>query len=117
MRTRVLIALLWMFVAARMEAQVYTMGNLGTVSNACGGLFYDSQGPGANYQNNEFYTATFCAPAGQVITFTFTDFATEAGWDYLDVYNGPSTASPLLGSYTGNVGPGVISSTVGGCLS
>ena len=98
-------------------SQVYTMGNLGTVNNACGGLFYDSQGPSAQYQNNEFFTATFCAPAGQVITFTFTDFATEAGWDFLDVYNGPSTASALLGSYTGAVGPGVISSSIGGCLT
>jgi hypothetical protein len=76
-------------------AQVFNMGNLGTITNACGGLFYDSQGPGTNYQNNEFSTVTFCAPAGQVITFTFTDFATEAGWDYLDIYNGSSTASPL----------------------
>jgi hypothetical protein len=98
-------------------AQVYNMGNLGTINNACGGLFYDSQGPGTNYQNNEFSTVTFCAPAGQVITFTFTDFATEAGWDYLDIYNGSSTASPLLGAFTGSVGPGVISSTIGGCLT
>jgi hypothetical protein len=98
-------------------AQVYNMGNLGTITDACGGLFYDSQGPNAQYLNNEFSTITFCAPAGQAITFTFTDFRLEAGFDFLDVYNGPTTASPLLGSYTGNLGPGVISSTIGGCLT
>ena len=98
-------------------AQVYNMGNLGTITNACGGLFYDSQGPNVQYLNNEFSTVTFCAPAGQAITFTFTDFRLEAGFDFLDVYNGPTTASPLLGSYTGNLGPGVISSTIGGCLT
>ena len=98
-------------------AQVYNMGNLGTITDACGGLFYDSQGPNGQYLNNEFSTVTFCAPAGQAITFTFTDFRLEAGFDFLDVYNGPSTASPLLGSYTGNLGPGVISSTIGGCLT
>jgi len=98
-------------------AQVYNMGNLGTITNACGGLFYDSQGPGTNYQNNEFSTVTFCAPVGQAITFTFTDFRLEPGFDYLDIYNGPSTASPLLGAFTGNIGPGVISSTIGGCLT
>lgn len=93
------------------------MGNLGTVSNACGGFFYDSQGPGTNYQNNENYTATFCAPPGQYISFNFTAFQTEGLADWLDVYNGPNTGSPLIGSYTGGAGPSIITSSLGGCIT
>jgi gliding motility-associated-like protein len=103
------------------SAQVYNMGNLGTISNACGGSFYDSGGssPGAggNYGASENSTVTFCAPAGQVITFTFSSFTLENSWDYLYVYNGPTTGSPLIGSYTGSTSPGTINSTVGGCLT
>jgi hypothetical protein len=93
------------------------MGNLGTITDACGGMFYDSQGPATNYLNNEFYTATFCAPPGQYITFDFTAFQTELLSDWLDIYNGPTTGSPLIGSYTGPFGPGTITSTLGGCIT
>lgn len=99
------------------KAQVYNMGNLGTITDACGGMFYDSQGPATNYLNNEFYTATFCAPPGQYITFDFTAFQTEFLSDWLDIYNGPTTGSPLIGSFTGPFVPGTITSTLGGCLT
>lgn len=101
----------------KISAQNYNMGNLGTISDACGGNFYDSQGPGTNYLNNEFYTATFCAPPGQYISFNFTAFQTEFLFDWLDVYNGPTTGSPLIGSYTGAAGPGLITSSLGGCIT
>ncbi len=93
------------------------MGNLGTVNNACGGMFYDSGGPAGNYGNSQLFTATFCAPPGQFITFNFTAFNTEFLFDWLDVYNGPTTGSPLIGSYTGTVGPGTVTSTLGGCIT
>jgi hypothetical protein len=93
------------------------MGNLGTVTNACGGNFYDSGGPGGQYADNQFFTATFCAPAGQYISFNFTSFNLENNFDFLDVYNGPNTAAPLIGSYTGTLGPGLITSTLGGCIT
>ena len=108
---------LTLFLGYNALAQAINMGNLGVVNDACGSTFYDNSGPGVNYSNNQFLTATFCAPAGQVITFSFSDFALEAGFDFLDIYNGPSTASPLLGSFTGNLSPGIISSTLGGCLT
>ena len=101
-----------------MKAQVYNMGNnLGTVNNACGGMFYDSGGPSGQYADNQFFTATFCAPPGQYISFNFTAFNTEAIFDLLDVYNGPNTAAPLIGSYSGTTGPGTIISSLGGCIT
>ena len=99
------------------SAQNINMGNLGTVTTACGGNFYDSGGPAGNYGNNEFFTATFCAPPGQYISFNFTSFNTEFLFDNLDVYNGPNTAAPLIGSYSGTTGPGTIISSLGGCIT
>lgn len=93
------------------------MGNIGTITNACGGTFYDSGGPVGNYGNSQFFTATFCAPPGQYITFNFTSFNTEFLFDWLDVYNGPTTGSPLIGSYTGAISPGTVTSTLGGCIT
>ncbi|MCZ2249700.1 MAG: CUB domain-containing protein [Bacteroidia bacterium] len=109
--------LLQVLVVGVTKAQNYNMGNLGTITNACGGNFYDSGGPGSNYSNNELYTATFCAPPGQYISFTFTSFNIESNFDWLDVYNGPNTLSPYIGSYTGNLSTFTITSTLGGCLT
>ena len=45
------------------------------------------------------------------ITLTFTDFAFEQGYDFLYLYNGNSTAAPLLGSFTGTTLPGTFTSS------
>jgi CUB-like protein len=103
--------------ATNLSAQTYSMGNLGTVSGACGGTFYDSGGNGGAYSNGENYTATFCAPAGQYITFTFSSFNVENTYEHLIVYNGPTVGSPIIGNYTGTNSPGTITSTLGGCLT
>ena len=91
------------------------MGNLGTVTTGCGQNFYDSGGAGGDYGSSQNYTASFCAPAGQYITFTFSQFALGSG-DNLAIYNGPNTGSPLIGNYPAT-SPGQVSSTLGGCLT
>lgn len=95
----------------------YLIGNGGSVST-CSGNFYD---PGftANYFNNQNYSITFCpSTAGQAIRVVFSAFNTESGFDYLYIYNGPSTASALIGSYSGTTSPGTItSSDPSGCLT
>ncbi len=85
---------------------------------ACGTSFSDPAG-GGNYANNTNFTRTYCPTnAGDMVTLTFTQFATEAGWDFVTIYNGPSTASPVLGTFSGNAIPGPFtSSAVGGCLT
>lgn len=102
--------------------QTYNMGSsaTGTISNACGGTFYDSGGSGGSYGNNQNFTVTFCAPAGQYLYLDFTAFSTEASYDYLYIYNGPSTASPLLSTSSGTGLPNAgnnIYSTLGGCIT
>ncbi|MBX7242026.1 MAG: HYR domain-containing protein [Bacteroidia bacterium] len=95
-------------------SQTYTMSN--TTVNTCSGTFYDPGGTG-NYGNSQNFTMTFCSSTpGQQIFFTFTSFQTEASFDYLYIYNGPNTGSPLIGSYTGATSPGTVTSTTG-CLT
>jgi hypothetical protein len=64
-------------------------------------IFYDSGGSGGTYSASESYTKTFTASAGSCVSYTFSAFNTESGYDYLSVYDGSSTASPLVGTYAG----------------
>jgi|GEM_PF-2990647 len=120
-RTRLLLhALLLLFLLPLpCDAQTYTMAP-GTVTT-CGGNFYDSGGAGGNYSNGENSTMTFCpSVAGQCISVTFTSFDLEMYWDRLQVYDGPNTSAPLIGSYTGALSIGTISASsanASGCLT
>ncbi|HMR45324.1 MAG TPA: hypothetical protein PKC92_00900, partial [Bacteroidia bacterium] len=85
--------------------------------STCAGNFYDSGGGGANYGLNQNTTMTLCSnTAGQCIRISFTAFNLESNFDFLRIYNGPNTASPLIGSYTGTTSPGVVTGT-SGCLT
>ena len=97
--------------------QNYNMSN--TTITTCSGNLYDSGGSGAAYGLNENFVTTICpSTAGQTIQLNFSAFNLESGFDFMYIYNGPNTNSPLIGSFTGNNSPGVISSTAaGGCLT
>lgn len=96
-------------------AQTYNMAP-GTV-NICGGTFYDPGGSGSNYGNNLNITETFCSNAGSCIQVAFTAFNTQGGNDILTIYDGPNTASPVIGAFSGNGGsPGTVTSSTG-CLT
>lgn len=84
---------------------------------ACSGTFYDSGGPGGQYANNEYTKTTYCSGSTDCISFNFTSFNTESGWDYLDVYDGPSTSSPYIDSYSGTELNGVTLTSSGSCLT
>ncbi len=76
----------------------------------CGGNFIDQGGDPGVYPSNENRTVTIVPSAtGEVVSVTFTSFTTEATFDALYVYDGPSTASPLLssGNPAGNVPGGL----------
>ncbi|HEY1037914.1 MAG TPA: CUB domain-containing protein, partial [Bacteroidia bacterium] len=97
-------------------SQNYNMAN-GTINAGCAGNFYDPGGPNGNHGNNQNITETFCAQAGQYLTFTFTQF-TLGNNDYLYVYDGSSTSAPLIGNFTETTNPGVLcTSTPGGCIT
>lgn len=86
---------------------------------ACGTTVYDPGGASGNYANNANYTVTYCPDdPGEVVSLNFTQFNTENGFDFVTIYNGPNTASPVIGTYSGTGNPGtVISSAPGGCLT
>jgi hypothetical protein len=88
------------------------------LASSCGSVIRDPGGTG-NYANNQNVTNTYCPTnAGEVLTMTFTEFNTESGWDFVRVYNGPTTASPLLGTFSGTAIPGPFTSThPSGCLT
>lgn len=88
----------------------YLMSNVNVTT--CTGKFYDSGGASANYGVSEAFTKTFTpGTAGDMIRCTFNSFTTEGSYDTLFIYNGGSTASPLIGAYAGSNSPGTVTST------
>ena len=86
---------------------------------ACGTTVYDPGGAGGDYPNSSNYTATYCPTVpGDVVTMNFSQFNTEAGYDLVTIYNGPSAGSPSMGTYSGAGIPGPFTSTdPSGCLT
>lgn len=76
----------------------------------CNDSLYDMGGPGRNYYDNEKYAYTLTAPTGSLVQLQFKSFGTELNYDTLWLYNGTSTVSPLIGSYTGTNSPGTVTS-------
>lgn len=77
----------------------------------CTDSLFDMGGPTRTYYDNESYTYSISPNGVNKVQLQFKSFATEQGYDSLFIYNGPSTASPLMGSYTGTSSPGTITST------
>lgn len=77
----------------------------------CNDSIFDMGGPARNYYDNEKYYYTLTAPTGSLVQLQFKSFGTEQGYDSLFIYNGTSTVSPLIGSYTGTNSPGIVTST------
>jgi hypothetical protein len=93
-------------------SQSYNMNN--TSETTCSGTFYDSGGSGGSYGNNQSFTKTFTSSnTGQCLRFAFSSFSTESGFDYLYIYDGTSTAAPLIGYYSGTSSPGTVTGTSG----
>ncbi|MBA2613496.1 MAG: T9SS type A sorting domain-containing protein [Bacteroidetes bacterium] len=101
------------FVFVSKAQPTYLMSNVNVALPCPGtGLFYDSGGSAGNYNNNENFTKTFTAPAGSCLQISFNSaYATESGFDFLKIFDGPTGASPLIGTYNGVTGPGIITSS------
>lgn len=82
----------------------------------CNDTIYDMGGPNRVYNDNENYTYTIAPTGATGVTLNFTSFATELNYDTLWIYDGASTASPLIGFYHGSTSPGTVSSS-GGALT
>ncbi len=76
----------------------------GDTQTACSGILYDNGGTG-NYLDNTISRITIAPVGAMNVTLNFASFSMEQGYDYLYVYNGTNTSSPLIGKYTGSTLP------------
>ncbi len=78
-------------------------------------IFYDSGGPGNNYQNSENKLITMSPlNPGEKVSVTFNTFQLEDQADRLTIYNGSGISSQYIGEqygYTGNNNPGTVTSS------
>ncbi|MGE0077834.1 MAG: C25 family cysteine peptidase [Bacteroidales bacterium] len=78
--------------------------------------FYDSGGAISNYGDYEDYTLTFIPKITKTkLKIAFDQFEVETdascGYDYLKIYDGPTTNSTLVGTYCGTTLPSSYTST------
>ena len=118
MKIILLLVAIFPFVTFGQTITMPAGGGSGSTS-ACAGTFVDHAGAATNYANNQNSTFTICSSTpGQALQLFFTAFSTEAGSDVLTIYDGNSTAAPVIGTFSGGVSPGQITSTnPGGCLT
>ena len=93
-------------------AQIGSFNMNDTLVTVCKGVFYDSQGPGDIYLNDE--NLTFTINSGGVITLSFDTFCVESQFDSIRFYDGPDTLSPQIGpAYSGFAQPPLIVASSG----
>lgn len=74
---------------------------------ACSGTFTDPGGNGIYLANMDVVTTLSPAAAGQYVSVSFSSFQLDPNIvDWLYVYDGNSTAAPLIGMFSGNALPG-----------
>lgn len=94
--------------------------------DVCTGYFYDSGGPNGNFDTGENYVLTICSDdpdlSSAIDFYTFDLAGTFWASPTFTIYDGPSTAAPVLYSYTGpgDPAPGNIAASEAnesGCLT
>lgn len=80
------------------------------------GTLFDSGGASGNYADDERDLYLIQPVGASNVTITFNAFDLETNWDYMFVYDGATTSSPLIGTYTGTTNPGTLTSNGGSML-
>lgn len=91
----------------------FTTAICSTLDVNCSGSIDDSGGSGASYSGNEDYTYIISPTNASSVAINFSNFDLETNSDSIYLYDGSSTASALIGAYTGLNSPGTVSSTGG----
>ena len=81
---------------------VMNSSNNGNTINltGCSATLYDSGGASGNYSNSENYTITVCVPDGYPLELDVS-MNTEAGSDYLTIYEGSGTGGDVIANRIG----------------
>lgn len=77
----------------------------------CSDTIWDLGGPTYAHYANEDFVYTISPTGASSVNLDFSSFNLEANYDSLWIYDGLSTASPLIGGYSGTNSPGAINST------
>jgi hypothetical protein len=97
----------WQAEVSCVEPLIYTAisnGSITTCSTVLGSPNY-----GESYASNSDFTQTIIpADAGKMVEISFLDFKTESSYDFVKIYDGRSTSSPLLATYAGTTLPGKV---------
>lgn len=113
------ICLVTLSVGAQLNIPMSPASNNQTF-NTCNGFIIDSGGQGGpGYSNNENIVITICPDTpGEIVSIVFNLFQLNTtddnpapnitNLDYMDVYDGNSTAAPTLGTYSGSQLQGVV---------
>ena len=87
-----------------------------TSYTAATGNIYDSGGASGNYANDEHRFWLIQPTGASSVTLNFSSFNIESAYDYLLIYNGTTTSSPLIGKYTGTTIPSSVTASSGKML-
>ncbi|MFQ6116247.1 MAG: CUB domain-containing protein, partial [bacterium] len=77
------------------------------------GEFDDGSGPKSNYENGLDVLWRIQPENASNIVLSFLSFDTEEGYDFVTIYDGETTDSPILGKFSGNTIPGSLVSSQG----
>ncbi len=68
----------------------------------CNVQFFDTGGANGQYSNNQNYTLTlYPSTPGAKLKIAFSSIDLEINYDYLRIYNGPSSNSPMIANLNG----------------
>jgi hypothetical protein len=90
-----------------------------TTQTTCTGILYDSGGSGSDYDNDEDAQITISPTGAATIDLSFISFDIEPGsagncdYDWLEIFDGPTTGSPLIDRYCNDNMPTSLSTTGG----
>lgn len=97
--------------------------NANITNTDCSGTLYDDGGASGNYTGNQNSYFTISPTSAVNVTLNFTQFDVEPGdvgstcnYDYFEVYDGTSTAAPLLGRFCNNNRPPSSITSTGGSI-
>jgi len=99
----------------QISAQDFNLPGNGSEEIAdCAGSVYDSGGADGEYGNSESSSLTINPGGSVIIQLEFISFNTESGFDNVNIYDGASTADPLIMTFTddltGNLPEAILSS-------
>jgi PKD repeat protein len=90
--------------------EAFNMSN--TTISTCSGAFYDPQGTSGYLDNLDYTMTIFPADTSKSsrVIFSVFDLESSSGcvYDYLNIYDGPTTSDSLLGTYCGTLSPDTV---------